>query len=67
MRILNAVFLISVLGGGACWGQGNAPAAAADRSNAYYRYTLAHMYAELAESTTNRRGRAVCQMRYASY
>ncbi len=53
MRILNAVFLISVLGGGACWGQGNAPAAV-DRSNAYYRYTLAHMYAELAGSTTNR-------------
>ncbi len=54
MRILNAVFLISVLGGGACWGQGNAPAATADRSSAYYRYTLAHLYAELAGSTTNR-------------
>jgi tetratricopeptide (TPR) repeat protein len=51
MRPLNAVFLI-LLSGAACWGQGNAPVA--DRSTAYYRYTLAHMYAELAGNTTNR-------------
>jgi tetratricopeptide (TPR) repeat protein len=54
MRLLNAVFLILLLGAGACWGQGNAPAANADRATAYYRYTLAHMYAELAGNTTNR-------------
>src|ERR1700687_847093 len=54
MRLLNAVFLILLLGGGACWGQGNAPVANADRATAYYRYTLGHMYAELAGNTTNR-------------
>ena len=54
MRLLNAVFLILLLGAGACWGQGNAPGANADRATAYYRYTLAHMYAELAGNTTNR-------------
>ena len=54
MRLLNAVFLILLLGGGACWGQGNAPASNGDRAAAYYRYTLAHMYAELAGNTTNR-------------
>ena len=48
MRLLNAVFLIMLLGGGACWGQGNAPVPNADRATAYYHYTLAHMYAELA-------------------
>jgi len=54
MRLLNAVFLILLLGGGACWGQGNAPVSNGDRAAAYYRYTLAHMYAELAGNTTNR-------------
>jgi tetratricopeptide (TPR) repeat protein len=54
MRLLNAVFLILVLGSGACWGQGNAPVSNADRATAYYHYTLAHMYAELAGNTTNR-------------
>ena len=54
MRLLNAVFLILLLGGGACWGQGNAPVSSADRATAYYRYTLGHMYAELAGNTTNR-------------
>ncbi len=54
MRLLNAVFLILLLGAGACWGQGNAPATNADRATAYYRYTLGHMYAELAGNTTNR-------------
>jgi tetratricopeptide (TPR) repeat protein len=54
MRLLNAVFLILLLGGGACWGQGRPPAPNPDRATAYYRYTLAHMYAELAGNTTNR-------------
>jgi len=54
MRLLNAVFLSLVLGGGACWGQGNAAASSADRSTAYYHYALGHMYAELAGNTTNR-------------
>jgi tetratricopeptide (TPR) repeat protein len=54
MRLLNAVFLILLLGAGACWGQGTAPATNADRATAYYRYTLGHMYAELAGNTTNR-------------
>jgi tetratricopeptide (TPR) repeat protein len=54
MRLLNAVFLILLLVGGACWGQGNTPAPVADRATAYYRYSLAHMYAELAGASTNR-------------
>ncbi len=54
MRLLNAVFLIMLLGGGACWGQGKAPVPNADRASAYYHYTLAHMYAELAANGTNR-------------
>src|SRR5579864_668607 len=54
MRLLNAVFLILLLGAGACWGQGNAPAPNADRATAYYHYALGHMYAELAGNTTNR-------------
>ena len=54
MRLLNATFLIMLLGGGACWGQGNAPVPNADRATAYYHYTLAHMYAELAANTINR-------------
>src|SRR5436305_2045876 len=54
MRLLNAVFLILLLGVGACWGQGNASLASADRANAYYHYSLGHMYAELAGNTTSR-------------
>jgi tetratricopeptide (TPR) repeat protein len=54
MRLLSAVFLILLLGSGACWGQGAAPVSNADRATAYYHYTLAHMYAELAGNTTNR-------------
>jgi len=54
MRLLNAVFLIMLLGVGACWGQGNAPTSTADRANAYYHYSLGHMYAELAGNTTAR-------------
>jgi tetratricopeptide (TPR) repeat protein len=54
MRLLNAVFLILLLGMGACWGQGNASAASADRASAYYHYSLGHMYAELAGNTTSR-------------
>jgi tetratricopeptide (TPR) repeat protein len=54
MRLLNAVFLISLVAGEACWGQGNAPASNTDRAAAYYHYTLGHMYAELAANTTNR-------------
>jgi tetratricopeptide (TPR) repeat protein len=54
MRLLKAVFLILLLGMGACWGQGNASAASADRANAYYHYSLGHMYAELAGNTTSR-------------
>jgi len=54
MRLLNAVFLILLLGVGACWGQGNAPAPNADRATAYYHYTLGHMYAELAGNATSR-------------
>jgi tetratricopeptide (TPR) repeat protein len=54
MRLLNAVFLILLLGAGACWGQGNAPTSSADRANAYYHYSLGHMYAELAGNTTSR-------------
>ncbi|MCU1339632.1 MAG: Tetratricopeptide 2 repeat protein [Bryobacterales bacterium] len=54
MRLLNAVFLIMLLGVGACWGQGSAPVANSDRATAYYHYTVAHMYAELAANTTNR-------------
>jgi tetratricopeptide (TPR) repeat protein len=54
MRLLNAVFLILLLGVGACWAQGNAAPASADRANAYYHYSLGHMYAELAGNTTSR-------------
>src|SRR4029079_4431863 len=54
MRLRTAVFLSLLLGGGACWGQGNAAASSADRSTAYYHYALGHMYAELAGNTTNR-------------
>ena len=54
MRLLNPVFLILLLAGGACWGQGNATAPVADRATAYYHYSLAHMYAELAGASTNR-------------
>jgi tetratricopeptide (TPR) repeat protein len=54
MRLLNAVFLILLLGVGACWAQGNASPASADRANAYYHYSLGHMYAELAGNTTSR-------------
>jgi tetratricopeptide (TPR) repeat protein len=54
MRSLNAGFLMLLLGAGACWGQGSAPAASSDHATAYYRYTLAHMYAELAGNTTSR-------------
>jgi tetratricopeptide (TPR) repeat protein len=54
MRPLNAIFLISLLGAGACWGQGNAPVSNGDRATAYYHYTLAHLYAELAGAGTNR-------------
>jgi len=54
MRLLNAVFLILLLAAGACWGQGNATAPVADRATAYYHYSLAHMYAELAGGSTNR-------------
>jgi tetratricopeptide (TPR) repeat protein len=43
-----------LLGAGACWGQGNAPTSSADRANAYYHYSLGHMYAELAGNTTSR-------------
>ena len=53
MRLLNAVFLILLLGVGACWGQGNATSSA-DRATAYYHYSLGHMYAELAGNTTAR-------------
>jgi len=54
MRLLNAGFLTLLLGVGACWGQGSKPAASDERSAAYYHYTLAHMYAELAGNTTSR-------------
>src|SRR5512143_618101 len=55
MRLLNAVFLILLLGVGACWGQANAPASsAADRATAYYHYSLGPMYAELAGNTVTR-------------
>lgn len=54
MRLLNAVFLILLLGVGACWGQANAPASNADRATAYYHYSLGHMYAELAGNTVTR-------------
>jgi tetratricopeptide (TPR) repeat protein len=54
MRLLNAVSLSLLLVGGACWGQGNTPAPVADRATAYYHYSLAHMYAELAGASTNR-------------
>src|SRR5665213_887041 len=54
MRLLNAVFLILLLGVGACWGQGTASASSADRASAYYHYSLGHMYAELAGDTTSR-------------
>src|ERR1041385_8681851 len=54
MRLLNAVFLILLLCAGACWGQGNTPASRADQANAYYHYSLGHMYAEMAGNTTAR-------------
>jgi tetratricopeptide (TPR) repeat protein len=57
MRTLKAVVLILSAGGAACWGQNNAAAAPAqqvDRASAYYHYTLAQMYLNLALSTTNR-------------
>src|SRR5581483_828555 len=54
MRLLNAVFLISALGGGICWGQASAAGSSPDRASAYYHYTAAHMYAELAANSGNR-------------
>lgn len=54
MRLLNAVLLIVLLGGGMCWGQANATVSNADRASAYYHYTAAHMYAELAGNGGNR-------------
>jgi tetratricopeptide (TPR) repeat protein len=53
MRLLKT-FVILLPIGGACWGQGNAPVSSADRATSYYRYTLGHMYAELAGNSTNR-------------
>src|SRR5438309_10838972 len=54
MRLMNAVFLILLLGVGACWGQGTPVPSTAYRAAAYYRYTMSHMYDELAGNTTNR-------------
>src|SRR5579871_4500219 len=44
---------VMAMAGTLCWGQAqNSPPA--DHSNAYYHYTLAHMYAEMAASEGNR-------------
>jgi tetratricopeptide (TPR) repeat protein len=50
-RILKCITLVA-LTGALCWAQaGSAPA---DRSTAYYKYTLAHMYAQLAADGVDR-------------
>ena len=55
MRLLNAVFVIMLLGGGSVLGAGKCRRPpSADRATAYYHYTLGHMYAELAGNTTSR-------------
>src|ERR1041385_7589564 len=48
--------LIILIGGVAAWGQVRSDAAEkkVDRASAYYHYTLAHMYAELAGAYGNR-------------
>jgi len=53
-RNVKAVLVVAVAT--ACWGQNNPAtnAPAADHGKAYYNYTLAHMYANLAAETPNR-------------
>src|SRR5216683_5889778 len=58
-RMHKAALLVLVLGGGAVWGQQTgqsrtASAQSVDRGSAYYYYSLAHMYAELAGAYGNR-------------
>ena len=53
-----AALAVFAMSGVAAWGQAQTNATIAsnqiDRASAYYHYTLAHMYAELAGSTQNR-------------
>ena len=53
MRLTNAVFLILLLGSGACWGQGNAAVANSDRATAYY--VLAQSYMGQGDKTKARK------------
>src|ERR1700681_3330550 len=54
---MHKALLITVVGSASLWAQaqsGAAPAPKVDRASAYYHYTLAHMYAELAGAYGNR-------------
>ena len=52
----NVKVVLAVATAAVCWGQNNpaAPAPDGDRAAAYYNYTLAHMYANLAAESPNR-------------
>jgi tetratricopeptide (TPR) repeat protein len=54
---MHKALLITVVGSASLWAQaqpGTAAAPKVDRASAYYHYTLAHMYAELAGAYANR-------------
>ena len=54
---MHKALLIMVVGSASLWAQAQSGSAAApkvDRASAYYHYTLAHMYAELAGAYGNR-------------
>ena len=54
---MHKALLIMVVGSASLWAQAQSGASAApkvDRGSAYYHYTLAHMYAELAGAYGNR-------------
>ncbi len=57
MRLPKLVILIALAVSGLCWAQdkgGSSTAKGADKATAYYNYTLAHMYAQLAADAANR-------------
>jgi tetratricopeptide (TPR) repeat protein len=53
---MSKAFLFAVIGSACLWGQSQpaGAAASADHASAYYHYTLAHMYAEMAGTYRNR-------------
>ena len=57
-RILRAALAMFMIGGMAAWGQAqndtSGGAVKVDRATAYYHYTLAHMYAEMAAASVGR-------------